>query len=197
MSRLGRPEVMTLFPTRLWTFAVLEGAALNEELASTIVHASQTRPTVPRGEVHGWQSDNTFFQWDAHTRKLGGIVAEAVMTTVREHAPVEDIQLAGWANVFSRGVFYNPHTHADAAWSGTYYVDAGDSDEKTGGMLMFRDPRAGAGMVLTASNVHDNADTFRVRPVTGELLIWPAWLLHWVTPYEGNRPRLSVAFNAR
>jgi uncharacterized protein (TIGR02466 family) len=36
-----------------------------------------------------------------------------------------------------------------------------------------------------------------VAPQTGMLVIFPAWLVHWVTPYQSDRPRISVSFNAR
>jgi hypothetical protein len=38
-------------------------------------------------------------------------------------------------------------------------------------------------------------DAYRVVPQTGMLLMFPAWLYHYVHPYRGTEPRISVAFN--
>jgi hypothetical protein len=34
-----------------------------------------------------------------------------------------------------------------------------------------------------------------IAPATGMMLLFPAWLMHGVRPYHGDRPRISVAFN--
>jgi uncharacterized protein (TIGR02466 family) len=62
---------------------------------------------------------------------------------------------------------------------------------------MLKDPRAGAGMVICDSNRFDSATAIEHRPRTGELLIFPSWLVHWVTPYQSDRPRISISFNAK
>jgi uncharacterized protein (TIGR02466 family) len=99
--------------------------------------------------------------------------------------------------VLRRGDYFTPHTHPDAAWSGVLYVDAGDSGEAHGGLLAFRDPRGGAGMVEAPTNRFDGAGTVHHVPRTGELVVFPSWLVHWVVPYQSDRPRISIAFNAR
>ena len=52
-------------------------------------------------------------------------------------------------------------------------------------------------MVMGESNRFDSASSVEIAPRTGELLISPSWRLHWVTPYQGDAPRVSVSFNAR
>jgi hypothetical protein len=34
-----------------------------------------------------------------------------------------------------------------------------------------------------------------ITPATGMMLLFPAWLMHGVRPYHGDRPRISIAFN--
>jgi uncharacterized protein (TIGR02466 family) len=191
---LTRTGTALLFPTRVVTFAI-DAAPLDAALRALVLERSRTVPTVSRGERLGWQSGNYFLGWTAETRALGKLIADAVMTA--HEAELPDIALFGWANLFTRGVYFNPHTHSDAAWSGVYYVDAGESGGDAGGVLMLGDPRAGAGMVMGASNRFDSASSVQITPRTGELLIFPSWLLHWVTPYQSDAPRISVSFNAR
>lgn len=187
---------MRLFPTLVTTYRV-DATALNVELTALVLERSRTTPSVPRGERTGWQSGNDFLTWSAAAGALGKLLADAVMDAHADDAPVDGVRLFAWANLFTRGVYFNPHTHADAAWSGVYYVDAGDSGAAHGGMLMLRDPRVGAGMVASPTNGFDSADAYEVAPRTGALVIFPSWLVHWVTPYQGDRPRISVSFNAR
>jgi hypothetical protein len=35
-----------------------------------------------------------------------------------------------------------------------------------------------------------------VSPAEGMLLLFPAWLDHFVHPHAGSEPRISIAFNA-
>ena len=52
--------------------------------------------------------------------------------------------------------------------------------------------------ILTGeSNRFASACSYEWSPRTGDLVIFPSWLVHWVTPYQSDRPRLSVSFNAR
>jgi hypothetical protein len=36
-----------------------------------------------------------------------------------------------------------------------------------------------------------------VKAQSGIMAIFPSWLLHWMNPYHGDEPRVSIAFNAR
>ena len=191
---LTRTGTALLFPTRVVTYAIA-APELDAAIRALVLARSTTVPTVSRGERLGWQSGNDFFQWSAETRALGKLVADAVMGA--HEVDLAEISLFGWANLFTRGVYFNPHTHPDAAWSGVYYVDAGDSGPDAGGLLVLGDPRAGAGMVLGDSNRFDSASSVQITPRTGEPLIFPSWLVHWVTPYQRDAPRISVSFNAR
>lgn len=195
MSPLRHRETLRLFPTLIGTFEVAD-AALLARVAAEIEHRAARVPTVRRGERTGWQSANDLLEWSPACRDLGQLLSAAVLQLVPQLA-ADGIYLAAWANLLRRGDYFTPHAHADAAWSGVLYVDAGDAGEAHGGFLSFRDPRAGSGMVVTPTNRFDSADTIHHYPRTGELLVFPAWLVHWVVPYAGERPRVSVAFNAR
>jgi uncharacterized protein (TIGR02466 family) len=99
-----------------------------------------------------------------------------------------------WAMVMTDGDHTIVHEHGDAHWSSTYYVDAGDADlERTpdSGAFAVLDPRRG-GRALPGI---DPGPTFTIRPRTGMLVVFPGWLQHYVHPYRGTRPRISIACN--
>lgn len=186
-----------LFPTRIYTFDLDAHERLDRELARVIREKSRELPTFSRGERTGWQSDNSFFDWcDA-----AGALRHAAFTAVRSIHPslaeIEGMSLPGWANLLGAGDFFSPHSHGGAAWSGVYWVEVGASSPEAGGMFSVLDPRAGAGMVESPLSAFDSASSAEMQPVAGRMLVFPGWLVHWVTPYRGGGQRISVAFNAR
>jgi hypothetical protein len=100
-----------------------------------------------------------------------------------------------WAMVMRDGNYTIPHTHADVHWATVYYADAGDADEAAypeSGIINFTDPRSGflpiPGLDLTGGD-------FMVNAQTGQILVFPGWLTHYVHAYRGKRPRVSIACN--
>ena len=107
----------------------------------------------------------------------------------------------GWANVNALGDYHDPHNHPHAYLSGTYYVrvptdratKANRSDVRPGCITLY-DPRGAANM--TAIRGDWNVDPeYTVRPEPGLILLWPAFLMHFVHPNLSSTPRLSVSFN--
>jgi uncharacterized protein (TIGR02466 family) len=182
-----------LFPTLLTSMDLEFPEA--SELRAEILALEQRLPTFSRGEKTSWQSDDRLFERVRSGDALGSMLSRALAKALPE-VRFQDVMLSAWANVLRAGDYFTPHTHSESAWSGTYYLDAGESDAGSG-VLMVRDPRAGAGMVTTPINEFDSACTFELPPHTGLFVVFPSWLTHWVTPYRGTAPRISIAFNAR
>ena len=107
-----------------------------------------------------------------------------------------------WYHLTRREGYTAYHNHPMASWSGVYCVDAGDPvpDRPNNGSLRFLDSRTSAGMYLDPGNAHLHAPFgFGDRAYNlaeGQLLLFPSYLLHEVTPYYGSRERITVAFNA-
>ncbi|BCJ65705.1 TIGR02466 family protein [Polymorphospora rubra] len=94
-----------------------------------------------------------------------------------------------WGVVYHDWGFHRVHSHHDSAWSGVLYVDMGDSRDEDG-QIEFLDPRPSA----CARHPGQPAVT-TIKPATGEMILFPSWLEHWVTPHQGTRPRIVIAFN--
>jgi uncharacterized protein (TIGR02466 family) len=130
---------------------------------------------------------------------------QRVAPAVKDYAAIErrvdaaaldlTVTAEAWANVARAGNYAKPHVHPNSNISGVYYVDAGDSPVEAphSGVLELIDPRQRPGMFETEGTVP--FDAYRIVPKTGLLLLFPAWLYHYVHPYQGTRPRVSVAFN--
>lgn len=107
-----------------------------------------------------------------------------------------------WFHITRSGGFFPPHNHAMASWSAIYCVDAGDEDidhDHTSGRVTFYDPRSSANMYLDPANknlrrdMSFNSVRFRLKPT--ELVVFPSYLQHSVEPYEGKKPRITIAAN--
>jgi hypothetical protein len=85
-----------------------------------------------------------------------------------------------WAIVSRQGMEGRAHNHQGRI-SGAYYVDAGDCDD------------AGHGAFV----IHGRGGEPRrlIIPRSGMMLMFASSLLHGVTRYEGERPRIVISFN--
>jgi uncharacterized protein (TIGR02466 family) len=135
----------------------------------------------------------------AHVRNTANRV-----TCNREGKPVIVTWKANmWANVNRTGHGNEFHSHPGSFWAAVYYVDDGGiaTDASLGGELEFMDPRA-PGVAMYAPQLAFNMPgglsvgaNEVVRPKSGLMVMFPAWLLHQVRPYKGNAERISIAFN--
>jgi uncharacterized protein (TIGR02466 family) len=191
-----------LFSTPVSMYDVPGMDEVNREITALLVAESVSVPSVHRSNVGGWHSPNLAGRPEACFRTLlQGILArvrETVEAIAQERGqalgPMR-VGLHAWAMVMRDGDYTITHDHADAHWATVYYPDAGDADEGAhpdSGLLVFIDPRHGArpmpGLDLVGGN-------FTVSPRTGRLVVFPAWLLHYVHAYRGQRPRVAISCN--
>jgi uncharacterized protein (TIGR02466 family) len=153
--------------------------------------------------VGGWHSKYELqSRPEACFRKLNDLViAYALETTVAiakstgARVPKLAPKTHMWAMVMRDGDYTITHTHADTHWATVYYSDAGDADEAAhpeSGVIHFIDPRSG---FLPIPGLDMTGGDFVVSPKTGQLLVFPGWLQHYVHSYRGRRPRVSIACN--
>jgi uncharacterized protein (TIGR02466 family) len=109
--------------------------------------------------------------------------------------------LQGWANVNRLGDYHDPHNHPHSYLSGTYYVRVPDGGPAIGsrkdvrsGCISFYDPRGAANMNAIRNDPNIEAE-FTVQPRGGLILLWPAFLKHFVHPNLSDEPRVSISFN--
>lgn len=107
-----------------------------------------------------------------------------------------------WFHVTRDGGYFGYHNHPMASWSGVYCVADGNPspDYTNNGCLVFPHPQMAANTFLDPANAvmrwpfsHGNF-VLKLRP--GQLVFFPSWLGHYVTPFHGTGERITVAFNA-
>jgi uncharacterized protein (TIGR02466 family) len=200
-------EVFPLFATPVVHFDVPDAAALNAELKEAIARQQKAHPGTQHSNLGGWQSDWDMDKWGgAGAIKLLAFARNTAnrVTANRQGQPVSVSWRANmWANVNRTGHGNEFHSHPGSFWSGVYYVDDGGigADPSLGGELEFMDPR-GPGPAMYAPQLAFNMPgglsvgaNETVRPKTGRMVLFPAWILHQVRPYRGAAERISIAFN--
>jgi len=86
-----------------------------------------------------------------------------------------------------------PHNHIPSTWSGVYYVQADEND----GVLSFIDKNKECNWPW-ANNIQTNAYSttqFSIKPKTGRLIIFPAYLQHMVGEQKQDTERVTISFN--
>jgi uncharacterized protein (TIGR02466 family) len=147
----------------------------------------------------GWQSENI----DLATPELAELFAEVQKRLDEVHrafefsASLRQVITESWININQKGHFNYSHDHPGSLFSAVYYVKGG-ADK---GELELKTPIAPHTYTISQEMVGSfNAFTGHAMvlpPVTGDLLIFPSWLLHRVNMSRSEEDRISVAFNSR
>lgn len=136
------------------------------------------------------------FCWAA----LGDLIRQ--LNTALEH-DTRDLRIGSqsWFHVTRNGGHFGFHNHPMASWSGVYCVSNGDPDRTVpgNGMLTFPTPNVAANAFLDVANATlrwpYSQSNLALDLNPGQLILFPSWLGHYVTPFQGSRPRITVAFN--
>jgi uncharacterized protein (TIGR02466 family) len=147
----------------------------------------------------GWQSDNL----DIAMPELAELFAEVGKRLDEVHRAFEfnpstrQVITEAWININQKGHFNYSHDHPGSLFSAVYYVKGG-ADK---GELELKTPIAAHTYTISGEMVGSfNAFTGHamvIPPVTGDLLIFPSWLLHRVNMSQSEEERISIAFNTR
>ncbi|HEU4729552.1 MAG TPA: TIGR02466 family protein [Kofleriaceae bacterium] len=192
---------LALFSTPVVAFDLPEMDDVNHALAAELLAEERAAPSWQRANVGGWHSvPDLSRRAEPHTRALMRAIVDHVARHVAalaadagaEQLPAFRYGVTAWAMILRRGDYVVPHDHGDAHWSVAYYVDAGDDLPAPSGHLAFLDPRRG-GRPIPELTLFPS--TFDLAPRTGALVIFPAWLVHYVHAYRGDRPRICISAN--
>lgn len=147
----------------------------------------------------GWQSDNL----DLAAPELAELFREVGKRLDEVHRAFEfspslrQVITEAWININQKGNFNWSHDHPGCLFSAVYYVKGGPDK----GELEMKTPIVPHTYTISNEMVAGfNAFTGHamvVPPVTGDLLIFPSWLLHRVNMSRSEEDRISIAFNTR
>ncbi len=174
--------------------------AMNCDLRSLILEQERNYTSLGRSNIGGWHSQTDFLDHPqpavaALSTWIDWAVNRMIGATAGSGAFKGTLSVTAWAAVCREGAYHAPHSHPDSAWSGVYYVDAGNvnPNRPLSGVLEFLDPRTGVEAITAPGDPY--GEPLRIRPEPGLMVVFPSWLYHWVHPYFGECPRIAVSFN--
>jgi uncharacterized protein (TIGR02466 family) len=156
-----------------------------------------------------FESRFNLFRWpEPCVQQLRAFVLEAVAQTVLRATALTLEELRRlkfhnhtWFHVTRHAGSFVAHNHPMASWSAVYCVRAGQPapGEPDSGVLRLADPRTGANAYLDPANQRLHPP-FALRPVElrlapGQLVVFPSYLFHDVSPFYGSDTRITVATN--
>ncbi len=165
----------------------------HDDLKDRILALSRTSKARDDGERQGLKIHH-IPSWDCPSATLVEERARALVCRA-QNLPEASVDL-GWANVYRLGDYAHPHAHVRAFASVVYCVDPGDGldDEggDAGGKFSIIDPRIKACCPLQPSHP---TKPLVIKLVPGRMMMFPGAVLHFVTPYRGKSPRITMAWN--
>ena len=194
---------IALFPSRLDSYAVPDSDRFNLELLAVIEARRSIEPGIESSNQIGWHSARDLFSREEEPfRRLTRYIRGALIDSVRRYWPAfnpdaTQFLMNGWVNVNGPGAFNAPHAHGGFHLSGCYYVSVPQSAKGRSGYIEFLNP---AGAVTTLEDGFSQRAmrlAHRIQPQAGQLLIFPAYLRHWVYPNQEAEDRVTIAFNMR
>jgi len=201
--RMSHVESVALFRSRVDSYAVPDSERLNRDLLSAIAARRAVEPGVNASNQNGWHSARDLFLREEEpfrllTRYIRGGLIDSVKRYWPEFEPDRtQFFLNGWVNVNGTGAFNTPHAHGGFHLSGCYYVSVPQSSQSRSGNIEFLNP---AGAVTTLEDAFSQRIirmNHSIQPQAGQMLIFPAYLRHWVYPNQEPEDRVTIAFNVR
>jgi uncharacterized protein (TIGR02466 family) len=209
------PKIQPLFPVPFAFDTHPDPIRLNAALRELFLAHDRDadRNPVPYTERNAALFESRFdlFRWPqpeiAELREFCLSRTLQLVQQINQHPPEVMRQLRvgveSWFHVTRRHGWFGTHNHPNASWSGVYCVDAGrvDAGSEDSGKLTFLHPNPEAGMHTDMGN-ESLVPPFHVAHASyllqaGQLVLFPSWLMHHVTPFVGDGERITVAFNCK
>lgn len=160
-------------------------------------------------QVETFESRFNLFRWtEPCIQELRQFLLDAVARAVMQTSTVTPEELSRlkfqnhtWFHITRYAGSFVAHNHPLASWSAVYCVRAGQEvrEHPQSGLLRFFDPRQGANAYLDPANVNLLAPfalgSREFRLAAGDLVVFPSYLFHEVTPFYGPDMRITVATN--
>jgi uncharacterized protein (TIGR02466 family) len=181
-------------------FLAVESLRLdNDRIEKFCLEKQKNSPGRTISNGGGWQSGNL----DLAAPELAELFTEAGKRLNDVHRAFEfkpslrQVITEAWININQKGHFNLSHDHAGSLFSAVYYVKGGPDK----GALELRTPITPHTYTISDEMVGEynafSGNRMVVPPVTGDLLIFPSWLLHHVHMSQSDESRISIAFNSR
>jgi len=200
-------NLVTLYPITLLHRRIPGMEESNHQLAAFIKSIEETEANAVDGSTNdgGFQTTPDLLKRNhpalnnlkEHIRAaVQGYARTLIEQECSASPPKLEFSLWGWGAILRAGNTQGVHIHPYANISGVYYVAAPPAAleaSRDGGKISFYDPRPRANMNQLPRQITRR----RQSPMPGDMLLFPSWLEHSVSAFQGPGERISIAFNAK
>ena len=150
----------------------------------------------------GWHStSDLFLKKEERIQKVCSTCASSIASIMQSYdsqfkPDLFDARFAGWINVNPKGGSNILHSHPNSHWSGVLYIQQPSEVEGFSGMIEFVNPNQEGRELAKILPKMGFDNMIRIRPKTGQIVIFPSYLLHSVYPNNSDQDRITIAFNA-
>ncbi len=167
----------------------------NKYLEQKIIEWSKQDKGIVKTNVKGWHSQTNMHQKPEYKHLVEELYI-AQKEIYKDECLANEAYLGNmWANINYKDGYNRPHMHANALWSGVYYVKT----PKDCGHLKIEDPKSASLMVRPRKTDKPEPQHLwrevHFEPKEGRLIMFPAWLNHCVDPNQSDEARISISFN--
>lgn len=169
-------------------------AEFNSRLAQAIREDAALDPADAGSPLIGGHRLHDIFSVEpALARAVRGIFVEAAKdyarqrcaeTLYRSRDALRAVAVRGWGNVMAAGAYETPHIHPDG-WLSCVYYPALPEPGGEGGEIIFGPHDLGPGVAAPLP--------YRVKPMVGDMIVFPSYLYHSTAPHSSPGTRISVA----
>lgn len=106
----------------------------------------------------------------------------------------EDVEIyitESWLNKTEKGQSHHRHWHPNSVLSAVVYIDG---EGETGRTKFITSQYDMLEYGMRESNLY-NSKSWSVAPETGTMVVFPSNVEHLVDPYDGDKPRITLAIN--
>lgn len=177
-------EKIVPFVTPIWKFNL--GNDFQEEIA-TCYDIESKIPSVSKSNLGGYQSPNIDINehFEGLRNKLFPVL-KVISDDIEMHLGLDNL----WININRRNNSNRIHTHRGAAFSGCIYLKTNPNS----GQIVFLNPTMSEAFPIDDKIKYFYAECSLV-PIVGDVLVFPAYLKHYVDPNLSDEDRISIAFN--
>ncbi|PIW27083.1 MAG: hypothetical protein COW30_12020 [Rhodospirillales bacterium CG15_BIG_FIL_POST_REV_8_21_14_020_66_15] len=199
MSDNSQDGILDLWPTKL----VRRHLPDFEEPTQALVKLIRDMERVNRNLTTDYLAPDFFNLDDPAVGWLREQVNATVVDYLRAIGIDYDVRwtIHGWPNVNRLGDYHDAHNHPRSYLSGTYYLKVPATKEPMRNRadlrpshITFYDPRPGINMNSIKGDPYVDPE-FTVLPEPGLLMMWPAFLNHFIHPNLSKETRVTVSFN--
>ena len=196
---MNEKKIYNLFPVPIFHYKVENYKEINEELINYILKLKKKdKIGNNRSNIGGWHSPNFDLvkeETQIHfINKFKDFLKNIIINEFGwEYLPNKQRIVAMWAIINKKNSFNIMHNHQNCYLSGSYYVK---KPEKSGDISFFDpvEPKTYRYPEKEKGTFHSN-QVITLKPVEGDLLVFPSYLYHSVEPNLSDEDRVVISFN--